>query len=343
MQNSGMENRQKPPAGDSHVKILVVDDHPNTANMLARAISRLGSHLEVASATSGLEALQYIERGAADILITDMMMPEMNGLELIERSRNNPTGRAPISFIVTAYNTSELQERARAFSVREVLIKPVHPQLIWRHIINAVNELQGTNLPYADNSENSTENTWGNTNLNLSAEMKPEKLEIENLLWEIASEFQPYASAKEQLLVVGETGTAAIVWGDVLQLNQTFRNLIENAIKHTPEGGTITLSVEHETSKVIVNINDTGNGISVPIKSKIIDQKSQISGNSQNENGNYKTNLAFVKTVVEAHGGNITMESEPGKGSRFTVTLPIIAKVNLLDQTKKSSVVNAHS
>ena len=332
MQNSDMENRQKKPADDSRVRILVVDDHPNTANMLARAISRLGSHLDVTSATSGSEALEYVGKGAADILITDMMMPEMNGLELIERSKNNPTGRPPISFIVTAYNTTELQERASAFAVKEILIKPVHPQLIWRHIINAVNELQGTNLPYADNSDEDTENSLENANLDLIAETQKEKLEIEHLLWEIASEFQPHAHVKNLLLVVGETGTTATVWGDVLQLNQVFRILIENGIKHTPEGGTITITVEQQSNKVLIKIRDTGRGIPSSMRSEIFNHKDKISRNNHNDTETYGTDLPFVKTIVDVHGGNINVESEPGLGSQFIVILPIITETNLFDK-----------
>src|SRR5690348_9290502 len=59
--------------GDTPVKILVVDDHPNTATTLARAIAQLGAGVNVVSATSGSEALAQVNDGAADILITDMI------------------------------------------------------------------------------------------------------------------------------------------------------------------------------------------------------------------------------------------------------------------------------
>jgi signal transduction histidine kinase len=237
-------------------------------------------------------------------------------------SRNNPTRRPPISFIVTAYNTSELQERARAFAVREVLIKPVHPQLIWRHIINAINELQGINLSYADNPEEDPGNSLKNANLDLSVETKVEKLEVEPLLWEIASEFQPFARVKNKLLVVGETGTTATVWGDVLQLNQAFRILIENSIKHTPEGGTITITVEQGTDKVLVKIKDTGCGIPSSVQSKIFNHNEKLPKSNQNDSKFYKTDLTFVKAIANQHGGDLIVESETGKGSCFTLNLP---------------------
>ncbi|HQV95164.1 MAG TPA: response regulator, partial [Anaerolineales bacterium] len=81
------------PTVDAPVKILVVDDHPNAATMLARAISQLGTQVKVASATNGNDALEHARNEAVDILITDMVMPEMTGLELIERLNSNPLGR----------------------------------------------------------------------------------------------------------------------------------------------------------------------------------------------------------------------------------------------------------
>ena len=97
------------------IKILVVDDHPSTAQTLARAISQIGPRVEVASATSGLQALEYTQNGSLDILITDMIMPEMTGLELIEQMQKRPAGKPTFSFLVTAYEVPGLQVSARAF------------------------------------------------------------------------------------------------------------------------------------------------------------------------------------------------------------------------------------
>ena len=66
-------------------RVLIVDDHPNTAEMLARVIRKLDTPVEVLTASSGEDALQQLGDGLADILITDFMMPGMSGLELIEK------------------------------------------------------------------------------------------------------------------------------------------------------------------------------------------------------------------------------------------------------------------
>ncbi len=128
-------------SSDSHVKILVVDDHPNTAKTLARAISQLGSHVNVVSATSGNEALECVKDGAADILITDMIMPEMTGLELIEKLNNHASGRPTFSFLMTAYEVPGLKVTAQRLKVREVILKPILPDRVCQIISRAIDEM----------------------------------------------------------------------------------------------------------------------------------------------------------------------------------------------------------
>ena len=115
-------------------RILVVDDHPATAITLARAISQLGTDLDVMSATSGMDALEKVEGGSVDVLITDLMMPKMNGLELIERLQAHPVGRPTYTILITAYDVPGLKETARRLRVNETMLKPVHPQQICRVI-----------------------------------------------------------------------------------------------------------------------------------------------------------------------------------------------------------------
>jgi len=123
------------------VKILVVDDHPNTATMLARGIAQLGNRVEVKSATSGQEALEQANQGAIDILITDMIMPEMTGLELIEKFQKHPAGRPTFSYLVTAFDVPGLKVTARRLQVKDVIIKPVHPERICQIVLQAMNEM----------------------------------------------------------------------------------------------------------------------------------------------------------------------------------------------------------
>ena len=126
------------------IKILVVDDHPSTAQTLARAISQIGPRVEVFSATSGIHALDYAKDKALDILITDMVMPEMTGLELIEQLQKKAVGKPAVSFLITAYEVPGLQVSARRLKVRDIILKPVHPERICKIISQSIQEMDNT-------------------------------------------------------------------------------------------------------------------------------------------------------------------------------------------------------
>jgi len=121
-------------------RVLVVDDHPGTATTLARAISQLGPGIEVVSATSGKMALEQVRDNAVDLVITDMMMPDMNGLELIEKLQSHPGGRPAYTILITAYDVPGLKESARRLKVNQTIIKPFRPEHICQIVSKALED-----------------------------------------------------------------------------------------------------------------------------------------------------------------------------------------------------------
>ena len=116
-------------------RILIVDDHPNTASMLARALGRFETPVEVLTACSGEEAMETIGDGLVDVLITDFMMTGMSGLDLIEKLKG---GREPAhTILITAFDTPGLAITARRLKVQDYLVKPVQPEKI-RDIVSRV-------------------------------------------------------------------------------------------------------------------------------------------------------------------------------------------------------------
>ena len=144
MQNSSM-NFSNPIS--SSARVVVVDDHPHTAELLARALSQLGPHLQIISATSAQQALECAQEGAVDILITDMHMPTMTGLELIEEFQKRAAGGPAVSILLTASHVPGMKIEARRLHVREVLFKPVHPQKIYELVRGALQEIQQRGSP----------------------------------------------------------------------------------------------------------------------------------------------------------------------------------------------------
>lgn len=124
------------------VRILIVDDHPNTATTLARALSQMGPTVDVVSAVSGMDALEKVKDKGVDILFTDMIMPEMTGLELIEKLQQHPGGRPSYSYLITAYDVPGLKVSAQRLKVNDVIVKPVRPERICQIAASAIDEIR---------------------------------------------------------------------------------------------------------------------------------------------------------------------------------------------------------
>jgi signal transduction histidine kinase len=112
--------------------------------------------------------------------------------------------------------------------------------------------------------------------------------------------------------------------GDVRRLCRTFEHLLDNAIKFSPNGGTVTLSLKPESEMLFVRVQDEGIGLPEDQLELIFDRFYQVDGSATRRYGGTGLGLAQVKEVVEAHGGAVWVESGgPGLGSTFTVYLPI--------------------
>ena len=144
------------------------------------------------------------------------------------------------------------------------------------------------------------------------------------LLAEMADEFTPQAQLKEQTFSFTPLAASAQVNGDPLQLKQLFRNLIGNAIKYSPKGGTITLVAKVEKGNIQVDVQDTGFGIPAADLPFIFDRFYRVRNGKNSEMEGNGLGLAIVKSIVEQHGGQISVESEVDKGTCFTFTLPLM-------------------
>ena len=117
-------------------RIVIVDDHPNTASMLARVLKKLDTPAEILVANSGEEALQLIGNNVVEVLITDFIMPGMSGLELVERLKKEDREPGHI-ILMTAYDMPGLTFTTRQLKIQDFLVKPVDPDKI-RSIVEKV-------------------------------------------------------------------------------------------------------------------------------------------------------------------------------------------------------------
>ncbi|HVT02030.1 MAG TPA: PAS domain S-box protein, partial [Thermoanaerobaculia bacterium] len=119
------------------------------------------------------------------------------------------------------------------------------------------------------------------------------------------------------------THDAPRVFGDATRLQQIFWNILSNAVKFTPAGGSIGVRFSTVGSHVEVEVSDTGEGISPDFLPRVFQSLSQEGASSTRQHGGLGLGLSIVKQLVEIHGGRVRAESDgPGQGSTFTVTLP---------------------
>jgi len=107
---------------------------------------------------------------------------------------------------------------------------------------------------------------------------------------------------------------------DATRLRQVFANILDNALKYTDSGGSVTISAEQAAAEVTITFRDSGIGIPPDEQSKIWSRLYR-SDHSRSQRG-VGLGLSLVKAIVEAHGGKVGLSSKPGEGSVFTVTLP---------------------
>jgi signal transduction histidine kinase len=111
--------------------------------------------------------------------------------------------------------------------------------------------------------------------------------------------------------------------GDERKIKQILLNLLSNAVKFTPEGGLIGINARQVDGAVEISVSDTGVGIAPEDQPKIFEEFRQVGSDYAHKSEGTGLGLTLAKKFVELHGGRIWVESEVGKGSKFTFTLPI--------------------
>ncbi|HOT93028.1 MAG TPA: ATP-binding protein [Anaerolineae bacterium] len=166
------------------------------------------------------------------------------------------------------------------------------------------------------------------TNLNYLeaglSELKQEKIIVQELIAELEEEWRPLAAAKQQNLHVNMPPTPILIRGDRGKLNLAFSNLLNNAVKFTPENGHIEIHVILHTGRVEITVVDTGIGIPKEELTRIFDRFYQVEDHLTRHHGGLGLGLAIAKEVIEQHNGRIWAESVEGQGSRFRVILPAL-------------------
>ncbi len=148
-------------------------------------------------------------------------------------------------------------------------------------------------------------------------------LQVTMLLNQVRAAFRAQAAQRHIALEIEQSKDLPLVSADALRLHQVLSNLIENALKFTPERGRITLSAQQSNGDVEVIVRDTGVGIDPGEHEKIFDRFYRIKRGEQVEDKGSGLGLAICREIIRLHGGKIWAESNLGKGAAFHLTLKV--------------------
>jgi two-component system phosphate regulon sensor histidine kinase PhoR len=161
--------------------------------------------------------------------------------------------------------------------------------------------------------------------------LKVEVIPVSELIHDVSDFVKEAAERKKISISQTEIPPSLVVEADRNDLEQVFINLLDNAIKYTQEGGRVTISaIEKDQREIKFSIKDNGIGIPKEDIPRIFERFYRVDKGRSQELGGTGLGLSIVKHLVQAHGGRVWVESQPGKGSAFFFTVPKRSKtINL--------------
>jgi two-component system phosphate regulon sensor histidine kinase PhoR len=149
-----------------------------------------------------------------------------------------------------------------------------------------------------------------------------EPVSLSRIVFDAVDRMQSQAERMGIELRVDAPETLPPVLGDAERLERAVVNLVHNALKFTPAGGTIEVTVRGERGSARVDVKDSGVGIETRDLPRIFERFYKSDGSRRTDGSGL--GLALVKHTIEAHGGSVSVTSEPSRGSTFTLTLPLL-------------------
>jgi signal transduction histidine kinase len=153
-----------------------------------------------------------------------------------------------------------------------------------------------------------------------AGELVLEEVDIASIIRRACELFQPIAENNSVTMTM-ELPDSCVVHGEPRKLQRMIANLLDNALKYTPTGGSVTVSVNSDDGQIAICVTDTGVGISEDDLPHIFKRFYTSNKKTQPQHGT-GLGLSLVKAIARSHGGHVNATSRPGKGTTFTVTLP---------------------
>jgi len=357
--------------------ILIVDDVPKNIQLLGSILKEEDYELEFA--TSGKEALEWLDSKPFDLVLLDIMMPEMDGYEVCRRIKENPatkevsviflTAKADFQSIIQGFETGAVDYITKPYNRKELLMRvkthltmqrqrkqlelsTAFEKKVFSIIGHDLRSPIGNVRTYidaflmvhdemdestilllkdlyllSDNAFNLLENlmNWAKSQSG-GIVCRPRNESIQSLIKTILTLFNMQADSKNIQLQF-KASEPVMGYFDPELISVVVRNLISNALKFTPHGGTVNISTyvmkqNNGEERAIINVTDTGMGMPAEIVDNLLNKNIHFTTyGTDNEKG---SGLGFqlCKEFVSMNHGNIWIESSPGTGSSFIINLP---------------------
>ncbi len=355
-------------------RILLVDDNADMRDYVKRLLSQ---RWQVQTAANGAIALSLIQQQPPDLVLTDVMMPELDGLQLLQALRADPrTNSIPLILLSARAGEEATIEGLEAladdylikpFSARELLTRiETHLELARlrferstnrfknEFLMTVTHELQAPlasilgwarllqSQPFdATRAAQALATIERNatieaklikdlldvaTILSGKLRLKSQVVDLVALVQNVTTTFRQAAEAKRiQLIKTISNEVKGNVFADGDRLKQVIANLLDNAIKFTPEGGKVTIQLERFDSDIIITVSDTGIGIHPDFLSYVFDRFTQAEVPSHHTPGGVGIGLAIARHLIELHYGTIGVARVgEGQGATFTIRLPLV-------------------
>ena len=157
-------------------------------------------------------------------------------------------------------------------------------------------------------------------------EIRPQKVNFRELVRQVVSSLEPQVHKAEIVLRRDIPSPSPLLYVDPQRMKQVLSNLMINAIKFTPSGGTVTIRVQpYDERFVMVSVSDTGYGIRPEDRQHIFERFYQSNHSQQSKMGGYGLGLPIAKLIIEQHGGKIGFDTVLNKGTTFYFTAPLYA------------------
>ncbi len=153
--------------------------------------------------------------------------------------------------------------------------------------------------------------------------LKKEVLDMHQIVEDAVNRKQLEVQSKGGTITISKNAVKSMVVGDKTHLTNTLINLLDNAMKYTLDTPRILVNTINKGNQILVRVSDNGIGISKANQKKIFEKLYRVHTGNIHDFKGFGLGLNYVKVITELHGGTVSVDSEPGKGSTFTISLPI--------------------